>query len=356
VTENDILFETRGGVGIATLNRPKALNAMTRAMYRAFAPRLAEWARDPDVHAVVLRGAGERAFCAGGDIRLLYDARGAKPGPGDYKTEMFADEYRFIRDVHRFPKPYVALAHGITFGGGAGLSVNGRYRVATDSIVFAMPEVFIGSIPDVGASRFFGSCPGHIGVYLALTGTRIGAADAMYCGLYTHHVPDARLGALVDTLTTLDWRRGAEDRQMRAALDRFSAPAGAAPLAAMRRAIDRRFGWRSVEAIVAALGEEPADWARAALEAMGRASPTSLKIVFEQLRRGAGLEVEESLILEYRIIQHILRGEDFYEGVRSVVVDKDRRASWRPATLAEVYDDDVESYFRSLGEAELKLD
>ena len=353
---SDILFETRGGVGIATLNRPRALNALTLAMYRAFARELAEWGRDPDVHAVVLRGAGERAFCAGGDIRLIYEARGARPGPGDYKTEMFADEYRFIRDVHRFPKPYVALAHGITMGGGAGLSVNGRYRVATDSTVFAMPEVFIGSIPDVGASRFLGGCPGRIGLYLALSGARIGAADAMYCGLYTHHVPDARLDPLVEALTTLDWRRGAEDRQMRAVLDRFASPPGEAPVAALQPAIDRRFGGRSVESIVAALAEEPAGWAKSALDALGRASPTSLKIVFEQLRRGAGLELEEALILEYRIIQHILGGEDFYEGVRSVVVDKDRRPSWRPATLAEVHDDEVEAYFHPLANAELRLD
>jgi len=353
---SDILFETRGGVGIATIHRPRALNAMTLAMYRAFAPVLADWARDPDVHAVVLRGAGDRAFCAGGDIRLIYDARAHKLGPGDYKSEMFAEEYRFIRDVHRFPKPYVALAHGITFGGGAGLSVNGRYRVATESMAFAMPEVFIGSIPDVGATRFFGSCPGRIGVYLALTGARIGAADAMYCGLYTHHVPDARLDALVDTLAHIDWRRGAQAKLVEAVLARFSSPPGEAPLAALRPDIDRRFGWRSVEGILAALQDETADWGRSALDAMGRASPTSLKIVFELLRRGAGLELEEALILEYRIIQHLLRGDDFYEGVRSVVVDKDRRPRWRPATLAEVYNDDVETYFHTLGDAELRLD
>src|SRR5262249_20107396 len=152
-------------------------------------------------------------------------------GPGAYKTEMFADEYRFIRDLHRFPKPFLALAHGITMGGGAGLSVNGRSRVATESLVFAMPEVFIGSIPDVGATRFLNGCPGRIGVYLALTGARIDAADAVNCGLYTHHVPDARVGDLVDTLAEVDWNNGSDDRLMSAVLARFAVPVGESRLA-----------------------------------------------------------------------------------------------------------------------------
>jgi len=344
--EEHILFERRGGLGIATLNRPQALNALTLDMYRAFAPQLDAWGRDPSIHAVLLRGAGERAFCAGGDVRAIHRARHAPRGPGDYKTAFFTEEYRFIRAVHRFPKPFVALAHGITMGGGVGLSVNGRYRVATETTVFAMPEVFIGSIPDVGATRFFNLCPGRIGLYLALTGARIGAADALYCGLFTHFVPRARFGELTDALA---------GRDVEAVLARHAEDPGESELAALRPAIDRCFGQPSAEAIVAALHEEDTGWARAELAAMGRASPASLKIVFRQLGRGAGTEIEQALALEYRVIRRLLAGEDFYEGVRSVVIDKDRNPRWRFASLGQVREAEVERHFESLGAEELSF-
>ena len=352
----EILFERIGGLGVATLNRPQALNAVNLEMYRAFAPRLAAWAADPGVRAVILRGAGDRAFCAGGDVRAIYQARGHPLGPGDYKFDMFLEEYLFIRQLHRFPKPVIALAHGITMGGGAGLSINATYRVASESTVFAMPEVFIGSIPDVGATRFFNPCPGFIGPYLALTGGRVGAADARYCGFATHYVPYESFAPLTGVLAALDFRDGAEHAQIEEVLARFAGNPGKPTLPALRPAIDRCFGQSSVEEIVAALELEEGSWATEALAAMRRASPLSLKIAHRQMGMGAGMELEASLALEFRLIQHLLANEDFYEGVRAVVVDKDKQPRWRFSSLAEVSEAEVERHFASLGERELRFD
>ena len=357
---DEILFDRRGGLAIATLNRPKALNALTLGMYRAFEPRLTAWARDPGVRAVLLQGAGDRAFCAGGDVRAIYQARADPLGPGDYKFDLFREEYLFVRQLHRFAKPRIALAQGITMGGGAGLSINGSHCVATESSQFAMPEVFIGSVTDVGATRFFNRCPGRVGQYLALTGARVGAADALYCGFATHFVPQERFAKLTGALAAVDWRAGAEHAQVDEVLARFSANPFAmnpevAVLPALRPAIDRCFGKSSVEEIVAALRQEEGSWAVEALAAMQRASPLSLKLTLRQLRVGAGMEIEAALMLEFRIIQHLLAESDFYEGVRAVLVDKDKRPRWRFSSLEEVSEAEVDRHFASLGERELRF-
>jgi enoyl-CoA hydratase len=352
---DEILLERQGGLGIVTLNRPKALNTLTLGMYRVFDPQLVAWGGDAEVAAVLVRGAGERAFCAGGDVRAIYDARHAPAGRGDYKADFFREEYCLIQRVHRLTKPYIALADGIAMGGGAGVSINGSHRIATERTVFAMPEVHIGLFPDVGASRFLNLCPGRIGLYLALTGTRLRAADALYCGFATHYVPHERLGDLTAALVALDWRRGAAHRQVDEVLARFAGNPGPATLPRLRPAIDRAFTADSVEGILSALRQESSDWAKAALEAMSRASPTSLKITFRQLALGHGMEIEEALALEYRMTQHVMAGHDFFEGIRALLVDKDQQPHWRPATLAEVSEATVEGYFANLSERELRF-
>ncbi len=353
----EILFERHGGLAIATLNRPKALNAVNLGMYRAAEPRLAGWAADPEVHALLLRGTGPRAFCAGGDIRAIHDARGRPLVQGEYAFDMFREEYLFIEQLHRFPRPRIALAHGITMGGGMGLSVGGTFCVVTETTLMAMPEVFIGSIPDVGATRFFNACPGRIGLYLALTGARIGAADALYCGFATHHVRQDELEALTTALRELGWRRGTERAQAREVLERFSAVPGEARLPSLRPAIDRCFGRRSVEEILDALRREGGGWAEESLDALQRASPLSLKLVFRQLALGAAapMSIEAALVLEFRLIQHLLAGEDFYAGVRAVLVDKTRAPRWRFSSPAEVSEAEVDRHFASLGERELSF-
>jgi enoyl-CoA hydratase len=354
--DNEILLERQGGLGIVTLNRPQALNTLSLAMYRRFDPQLIAWGEDESVRAVVLRGAGDRAFCAGGDVRAIRDARREDGGSGDYKADFFREEYRLIERVHRFPKPYIALVDGITMGGGCGVSINGGFRVATERTVFAMPEVHIGLFPDVGASRFLNLCPGRIGLYLALTGTRVRAADALYCGFATHYVPHARLGELTAALATLDWAKGNPDQQVAAVIARFAADAGEARLPALQAAIDRCFAGGSVEAIVAALRQERAPWADEALAAIVRASPISLKITFHQLMLGRGISVEEALTLEYRMTQHVMAGHDFFEGIRALLVEKDNRPRWEHASLEAVSAAEVARYFDSLGERELRFD
>src|SRR5580658_2159799 len=206
---DDILFGRAGGVATVLLNRPQALNAFTLGMYRRFDPALRAWANDSQIHAVLIEGAGDRAFCAGGDVRAVYEAGKGISGDPDFTSKFFAEEYRIIRRIHHYPKPYIAILDGITMGGGAGVSVNGAYRVATEKTMFAMPETGIGLFPDVGATRFLNRCPGQIGRYLGLTGARLGAADALYCGFATHFVPHERVPELKAALTGTAWDAGA---------------------------------------------------------------------------------------------------------------------------------------------------
>src|SRR5437762_6471528 len=211
---DDILFGREGGVATVTLNRPQALNAFTLGMYRRFDPMLRAWADDPAVHAVLIRGAGGRAFCAGGDVRAIYEAGRGISGDRELTSVFFREEYEIIRHIHRFPKPYVAIIDGITMGGGAGVSVNGAYRIATEGTLLAMPETGIGLFPDVGATRFLNLCPGHTGRYLGLTGVRLGPSDALYCGFATHFVPRERVPELVATLGDFRWQPNREPTQI----------------------------------------------------------------------------------------------------------------------------------------------
>ena len=352
---DDILLERRGALGLVTLNRPKALNTLSLAMYRVMDPKLLEWGSDPTVRAIVVRGAGDRAFCAGGDVRAIYDARAHPQGrPGDYKADFFREEYRLIERVHRFPRPYIALMDGIAMGGGMGVSVNGSHRVATERSLCAMPEVHIGLFPDVGATRYLNLCPGKIGLYLALTGARIEAADMLYCGFATHYVRHERIADLVEALARTDWRAGEERAQADAVLERYRESPGAPPLSTLRPEIDRCFAGASIEAILEALAREGSDWARETRATIERASPISLKITFHQIKLGeAGMDIEAALALEYRMTQHVMAAHDFYEGIRAVLVDKDQNPRWQPASLADVGEAEVARYFESLGEREL---
>ncbi len=342
----DILFERRGAIGLATLNRPKALNALTLPMIRAYWRRLDAWEHDDAVKAVVLGGAGERAFCAGGDIRAIHDAGKA----GDRLTrDFFREEYALDHRIHAMAKPHVALIDGITMGGGVGLSVHGSHRVATERTLFAMPETGIGLFPDVGGGYFLSRCPGETGMYLALTGARIKAADALHCGLATHVVAGAQVEALVEALAAADYGRNAHGAVNRV-LAGFTAAAGEAPIAAHRAAIDRCFAGGSVEAIFDALAADGSagdhsEWARQQRDAMVTKSPISLKITHRQLRAAAMMSLADDLMMEYRMTQACIAGHDFYEGVRAIVIEKDNAPKWRPATLAEVDAASVERHF-----------
>jgi enoyl-CoA hydratase len=359
----DILFGREGGLGTVLLNRPKALNAFTLDMYRRLEPMLHQWADDPAVRAVLVEGAGDRAFCAGGDVRRVYEAGKGISGDPSFTRVFFAEEYRIILGIHRYPKPYIAIIDGITMGGGAGVSVNGAYRVATERTMFAMPETGIGLFPDVGGTHFLNRCPGQIGRYLGLTGARLGAADALYCGIATHFVPQERLPELRTALIGTAWQSGGERAQVEAILASLAADPGPPPIAARRAMIDRCFAGDAVEAILDALGSqasrgETADaaWAEETRALLLTKSPTSLRITLRQLTLGQGFDLAAALKLEYRMIQHVMAAHDFYEGIRAVLIDKDQKPCWQPANLAEIDDKAAEAYFASLGAGELVFD
>ena len=358
----DILFGRDGGVAPVTLNRPQQLNAFTLGMYRRFDPMLRQWAEDPAVHAVLIRGAEGRAFCAGGDIRAICEAGSGIAGDPALTSRFFWEEYELIRRIHRYKKPYVAIIDGITMGGGAGVSVNGAWRIATERTMLAMPETGIGLFPDVGATRFLHFAPGHVGRYLALTGARLGPADALYCGFATHFVPRERVPVLVGALGGMAWRAGKEPAQIEATLAAHHADPDEPPLARRRAAIDRCFAGETVEAILDALAREAAGggpdaaWAAETGAGLLTKSPTSLKVTLRQLIAGRGYDIEAALTLEYRLTQHFMRGHDFYEGVRAALVDKDQQPRWDPPSLAEVTDAMVDAYFAPLGKGELRFD
>lgn len=349
----DILFEQKGEWGVVTLNREQALNALTQDMVKAFRAQLGEWANDPGVGAVMVKGAGEKAFCAGGDIRWLHDE--AKNDPAR-ASEFFRDEYRNNAAIFHFPKPYVALIDGVVMGGGVGISVHGDFRIAGDATLFAMPETGIGLFPDVGGGYFMPRLDGGLGLYLALTGRRAKAADCLYAGVATHYVPAGAYAALEEALLAEEFAGGAHD-VIRHLIESYADdPAGEPSLPADRVEIDRLFaGHDSLASLIAALEADGGDFAKETLKTLSRMSPTSMAIAFEQMKRGASLDFDDVMKMEFRIVRHVMEGHDFFEGVRAQIIDKDRNPQWSPASLAEVNDADVAAYFEDLGEAELQL-
>jgi enoyl-CoA hydratase len=347
----EIAIERGDGLVVVGLNRPRALNALTLDMVRALDAGLRAWRDDPAAHAVLIKGAGERAFCAGGDIRLLYELL-VREGP-EVAAGFYAVEYPMNARLHHLPKPWIALLDGITMGGGVGISVHGSHRIATERTVFAMPETGIGLFPDVGATYVLPRLPGAIGMYLGLTGARLGAADCLHVGLATHFVPAARLGELEAALAAADLSAGpaAVDR----VLEGFAADPGPPGLPALRERIDAAFGAPTLAAVLENLAAGADDFARAQLEAIGTKAPLSLAVTFRQLREGRRLDFDNAMRLEYRLVHRFMEGHDFREGVRALIVDKDNRPRWRPARLDEVSEAAVDACFAPLPNGDLRL-
>ena len=340
---SDILFARRGAAGIVTLNRPSALNAITHEMVRALARQLDAWAHDGAVTRVIVTAEGGRAFSAGGDIRALYEL--GRAGQQAEALKFFREEYTLNTAIKRYPKPYVSLIDGIVMGGGFGVSVHGSHRVAGDRFQFAMPEVSIGFFPDVGATWVLPRMPGETGAWCALTGDRMKTADGVATGIATHHVRSERFPDLLDALCG--------NVSVDALLAAFAEPVGEGPVTARRGAIDRLFAASRVEDILAALDAErgtEAEWAHATAETMRKKSPTSLKIALAQVRRGREWSFEECMRAEMRIVSSIVEGHDFYEGVRAAIVEKDNAPGWRPASLAEVSDAEVDRHFAAIAD------
>lgn len=347
-TGTDILFEERGRAGVITLNRSEAFNALTLPMAHAMHAMLDRWAGAEALERIILKAAPGKAFCAGGDIRNLYDwGRAGDPRA----TRFFRDEYRLNRAIKTYPKPFISLIDGIVMGGGVGLSVHGSHRVATENIVFAMPEVGIGLFPDVGATHVLPRLPGETGAYLALTGHRFRRADCLWSGIATHATDATRLDDLLAALIESD--------DVDSVLAEFAAHAEPVPHAAVRPVADRVFAGDEVEAILDALdaltGDDAAFGDKAASTIRAK-SPTSLKIALRQIRVGATLDFDACMRIEFRIVSRVLEGHEFYEGVRATIIDKDQAPRWDPSRLSEVTEADIARYFAPLGENELEFD
>jgi enoyl-CoA hydratase len=334
-SEATVVTSRDGRVGRILLNRPKALNALDLPMLHACAAILETWRNDPHVDAVVIEGAGERAFCAGGDIIALRDAQTSGNRPA--ADEFFRVEYDLNLTIATYPKPYIALIDGICMGGGIGMSVHAPYRVATEHAAFAMPETAIGFFPDIGATFLLPRLPGELGLYLGLTGLRTTGADAVHAGFATHFTPRARLPQLSAAL--------AKDGP--AALAAFNEALPPYSLAADRAAIDQCFSAATVTEIVQRLEALSANWSQAALKALRNVSPTALHFTLRALRRGRDLTLKQALDAEFALTKTTMAYPDFAEGVRAMVIDKDRKPAWQPSRIEDVDPARIDALFAS---------
>jgi len=356
----EVLSEVRNYIGIITLNRPAALNALSLGMIGALQAVFDRFARDPCVYAVLLRGAGEKAFCAGGDIRALYDSF---KGAGNLHHEFFAAEYRLDYALHQYPKPYLALLDGITMGGGMGLAQSSNMRIVGDRTRIAMPEVGIGLFPDVGGSYFLSRLPGSLGLYLALTGTPIRAADALYAGLADVYLTPDAIKELAATLDALVWsadphadlRRTLQAQAARSCSETSTiTPATVATslsLESLRPAIDTHFSKATISEILYSLGNEThaefAGWAQQTIKIMGSRSPTMMKVTLKQLQQGKHQSLADCFRMELAMTRQCFLQGDFIEGVRALIVDKDNTPRWSPARIEDVTDTSVATFFTS---------
>ncbi|WP_309108410.1 enoyl-CoA hydratase/isomerase family protein [Arthrobacter sp.] len=339
---NEVLFEHRGHLGIVTLNRPKAVNALTAGMVHAILEQLADWAEDRGVSTVLVQGSGSRGLCAGGDIVAIYrDMLAGGSGTADF----WEAEYRLNAMIARYPKPYVAFMDGLVLGGGVGISAHGSVRIVTERTRTGMPETTIGFVPDVGGTLLLSRSPGETGTHAALTGAHLDGADAVFLGLADHFLSSENLPALAAALE----RETAED-----AVGRFAERAPDSVLAGHRTWIDECYAGNDVEGILRRLRAFGGEAAKAA-ETIESKSPTAVKVALESLRRARGMTLEQALTQEFTVGLHFLAGPDFREGIRAQVVDKDRNPHWLPATLADVRHADVERYFEPHANRELNL-
>jgi enoyl-CoA hydratase len=351
VVEGDLIAQCEGSAGIIRLNRPKAINAVTLEMFRDIEKALDRFQADPEVAVIVLEGAGERGLCAGGDIRALWESSKVK---GDLGKILWREEYILNARIAKFPKPYVAFMDGIVMGGGVGLSAHGAHRVVTERTRLAMPEVGLGFFPDVGGTFLLSRAPGEIGTYFGLTGQTMNGPDAIYARFADAVVPSAKLPALREALTKV--RPGTTSAGIKTLIDGFATGETAGPVAAMQFRIDGWFAHDRMEDIVAALGRDGSELAQATLKTLGEKSPRGMVVTLELLRLArASSSLEECLVREYRAALAVFASDDFREGVRAAVIDKDRSPKWSPPRIEDVTPEMVAPYFAGIGADELKF-
>lgn len=347
--EGDLIVRREGSAGIIRLNRPKAINAMTLEMSEGIDAALDRFEADPAVVVVLLEGAGERGLCAGGDIRGLYESSRAK---GDLGKRFWRQEYVMNARIAKYPKPYVAFMDGLVMGGGVGLSAHSRHRVVTEKTKLAMPEVGLGFFPDVGGTWLLSRTPGEIGTYFGLTGQTMNGPDAIYARFADAVVPSNQLPALREVLTKV--RPGTVSGEVDLLINGFATGETSGPVAAMQSSIDRWFGHDRMEDIVAALARDNSELAQSTLKTLHEKSPRGMVVTLKLLRLArTSTSLEQCLMREYRAALEVFASDDFREGVRAAVIDKDRKPRWSPARIEDVTPEMVAPYFAEIGADEL---
>jgi len=346
----DILFTREQHIGLITLQRTQALNALTLPMIVALQEQLHAWKNDEAIHAVIIQAAPGKAFCAGGDVRWLYDM-GRNNDP--HQMQFFWHEYRLNHFIHHFGKPYIALMDGITMGGGVGVSLHGSHPVASERFLFAMPETGIGFFPDIGASYLLARCPGEFGVYLGLTGARLGPADAHQLGLVKQIIPSDQFQNVLANLIEADLSIDAHAR-VDACLQCYAMPMQPGPVMNSKAAINSCFNYDDVESIMAALIETDDTWQADTTKILEQKAPLSLKVTLEQIRKAKFMSMGDCIKMDYCLVGHFMQGHDFYEGVRALLVDKDKSPHWQPEQLSQVSKANVADYFEC-GQPDLPL-
>jgi enoyl-CoA hydratase len=349
--EGDLIARREGAVGVIRLNRPKAINAVTLEMFRDVDKALDAFEADPAVAVILLEGAGERGLCAGGDIRALWESAKVK---GDLGKILWREEYILNARIKKFPKPYVSFMDGIVMGGGVGLSAHSSHRVATDKTKLAMPEVGLGFFPDVGGTWLLSHSPGEIGTYFGLTGQTMNGPDAIHAGFADAVVPSVKLAALREVLTKV--RPGITFAEVKALIAGFATGETAGPVAAMQSKIDAWFAYDRMEDIIAALQRDGSELALSTLKTLTEKSPRGMVVTLKLLRLARpSRSLEECLVREYRAALEVFASDDFREGVRAAVIDKDRNPKWLPPRIEDVTPAMVAPYFAEIGANELKF-
>lgn len=341
-----VLFTTnKFGLATITLNRPEALNALTNDMIHAMTEQLIEWEKDPTIKVVLFTSSIERAFCAGGDMKSFYDVK-QTGGDLEEAAHFFKDEYKLDELVYNYKKPIVANLNGIVMGGGVGLTQGATYKIVTETTKWAMPEMNISFFPDVGAAYFLNKAPGKVGRYVALTSQTYEAADVLYMRAANVYVPSEDLTTLLDELEHKKWSETEVEEELKTLINKYStSPNEKSTLAEAQKKIDTHFRYDSLEEIVQSLKKAPTTFSNQTVDIIEKLSPVSLKVTLEQMKRGANMTFRENLTMDFKIARRFLYEDDFYEGVRSVLVDKDRNPTYKYKSISEVSDDLVKSFF-----------
>lgn len=348
---SDVLFEQKGNVGHIIINRPQALNALNFNVIEGMRVQLEKWKDDKSISVVVVRGEGGKAFCAGGDVKAVYAdglERKLHHKDNNLTYDFFYKEYSLNYMISQFPKPYVSLLDGIVMGGGVGVSVHGSHRIVTEHTMFAMPETGIGLFPDVGVVHFLSRCKDNIGLFLGLTGQRLKAADCMAIGFGTHFIKHVDVSTFISEL-----ERG---EKLDTVLEKLKAKPEEDGF--LKNAIDEikfHFEHKTIEGIFESLSSAKTPWADEILERLYGLSPTSLKVTFKHIKESGKASLKDILITDFRLSQACMAGHDFYEGIRALLIDKDKNPKWMPETIINVPEHLVEQYFASLGEKDLQL-